>query len=762
MDTVSTHNESRSRWSALKRELREFFLNNPESDDRFRDEIRTLSVRGLRVSSALAITAILCYMVISLASGRKLDFTQGIDNSVSIADKLVMIGIIMVAFGCSFTEFGRKYARPILGISVFLAGVASVFDDVVNQNTDFSTGYLAMFLMLVVGTMPYRAIQTLFLGGVIWATYPVVLTLGASMVDLDALDVENSQRIFMGVMVLLGTGMSGTMYANRYRSFRHREDLREAKDRISEQADRLEEMDRLKARFFANLSHEFRTPLTLMLGPVEDALQGHSGPISHRLSEHLKIARRNGNRLKRLINQLLDLSRLEAGRLKLDEGMYDIVTFTRTLTSSFSSLAETKSIQLVFNTDVERLVMAYDADKIEKVLTNLLSNALKFTPEHGKVLVSMTKNGESVVIVVKDTGPGIPEDQVPLVFNRFYQMETTTSNVQAGTGIGLAIVRELTHLHDGTIHLESEEGFGSSFKITLPVRELSEEQAIEGVHVAIDADEIDDDFEVIELEEEEIPPVADDAALVLIADDNDDVRAYLKTHLETRYRIAEARNGIEVLDLLKEELPSLVLSDVMMPGMDGHEVCKIIKSDERTNHIPVVLITARASEESRREGLELGADDYLFKPFNASDLMVRVENLIEIRRVLKERFSGEYVLKPTEISVKSAEAEFLERLQVVVEDHIGDTNFGVDWLASEVGMSTRQLQRRIQASLGLSAAGFIRTLRLERAAQLLQAKSGTVSEIVYQVGFTDANHFSRLFKQTFGITPSLYSRQAND
>jgi len=438
------------------------------------------------------------------------------------------------------------------------------------------------------------------------------------------------------------------------------------------------------------------------------------------------------------------------------------VTFTRTLTSSFSSLAETKSIQLSFNTDVERLVMAYDADKIEKVLTNLLSNALKFTPEHGKVLVTMTKDGESVVIVVKDTGPGIPEDQVSLVFDRFYQMKTTTSNVQVGTGIGLAIVRELTHLHYGTIDLESEEGFGSSFKVTLPVRELSEEEAIEGVHVAIDVDENDVDFEGLEFEEEELPGVADDAPLVLIADDNDDVRAYLKTHLESRYRISEARNGIEALELLKEELPSLVLSDVMMPGMDGHEVCKLIKSDERTNHIPVVLITARASEESRREGLELGADDYLFKPFNASDLMVRVENLIEIRRVLKGRFSKEYVLKPTEITVKSAEAEFLERLQVVVEEHIGDTNFGVDWLASEVGMSTRQLQRRIRASLGLSAAGFIRTLRLERAAQLLQAKSGTVSEIVYQVGFTDANYFSRLFKHTFEITPSEYSRQAND
>ncbi len=763
MDPVSAHIESQPRWSAFIRGVRTFFIDNPEDDARFRELIQDLSVRGLRVCSVLAVTTILFYMVINVfVMGRTPTWTEGVDGSVSIADKLVMIIVVATVFGFSFTDFGFKYGRTILGIGVFIASVATVSDDFLNQNTDFTTGWLALFLILAVGTMPFRAIQTLTLGILMWVLYPLILTYGPYLVDVDAIHVERMQRVFMGIMVMLGTGISGTLYANRYRLFRHREDLREAKDRISEQAQRLEELDRLKARFFANLSHEFRTPLTLMLGPVEDALQGHSGPISYRLSQHLIIARRNGVRLKRLIDELLDLSRLEEGRMELDEGNYDIVTFARTLVSSFSSLAETKSIQLSFSSDADRLVMAFDADKIEKVLTNLLSNALKFTPEHGKILVSIKEDDGMVAITTKDTGPGIPSDQIPLVFNRFHQMEGETSDRQVGTGIGLAIVQELTHLHGGTVHLESELGFGSSFMVTLPVRRLSDEQAIAAPHLYDDVDERDTDFEIIDVETEGLSGVSADAPLVLIADDNDDVREYLKGHLETRYRIAEAKNGLEATELLKEELPSLVLSDVMMPGMDGHELCKFIKSDERTSHIPVVLITARATEESRREGLESGADDYLFKPFNASDLMVRVENLIEIRRVLKERFSGEYVIKPTGITVKSAEAEFLERLQTVVEERIGDTNFGVDWLASEVGISTRQLQRRIRASLGLSAAGYIRTLRLQRAGQLLQARTGTVSEIAYAVGFMDANYFSRLFRQTFGVTPSDYGRNTGD
>jgi len=402
--------------------------------------------------------------------------------------------------------------------------------------------------------------------------------------------------------------------------------------------------------------------------------------------------------------------------------------------------------------------MAFDADKMEKILTNLLSNALKFTPAHGKVYVSVDEEaGGTAIIAVRDTGRGIAADELALVFDRFHQSSSSESDIQAGTGIGLALVKELTLLHDGTIDVESDEGFGSTFTLRIPIKEAEERAEPYRRSSKLELSDLKFASSLDEEDAEEIPSVPADAPLVLIADDNDDVRTYLRSHLEKRYRIVEAVDGKEAIEFLQDELPALVLSDVMMPSMDGHEVCRIIKSHERTNHIPVVLVTARASAESRREGLESGADDYLFKPFNATDLMIRVENLIEIRRVLKDRYSGEYVLKPTDITVKSAEAEFLEQLQEIVETHIGDTNFGVEWLASEAAVSPRQLQRRLRTSLGLSVAGYIRTLRLERAAQLLEARAGTVSEVAYRVGFLDANYFSRLFKQTFSVSPSEFS-----
>lgn len=562
-------------------------------------------------------------------------------------------------------------------------------------------------------------------------------------------------------MAIIATVISGNLYHNRFLAYRHRADLKEAGLRIAEQADRLQELDRIKARFFANLSHEFRTPLTLMLGPVEDALLGHSGPISTRLQRQLQIAKRNGRRLKQLINQLLDLSRLEAGRMELDLGMYDMIKFSRTTVSSFLSLAETRDIALTFHADCDDLIMAFDSDKMDKILTNLLSNAIKFTPPHGKVRLSIdVVEGNQALISVKDTGPGIPEDQRTQVFDRFYQIGSGGSDVQAGTGIGLALVKELTELHDGTISLETDEGFGSTFSLRLPIRRLTGDRSQPTTNAILDSDVRDHELLLEMLDEDREETAPEDAPLVLVADDNDDVRTYLRGHLEKKYRVVEARDGNEAIRLLDDELPALVISDVMMPGKDGHEVCRIIKEDERTNHIPVVLVTARASDESRREGLESGADDYLFKPFNATDLMIRVENLIEIRRILRERFSGEFVLKPANIAVKSAEVEFLERLQEVIEEHIGDTSFGVEWLASEVGISPRQLQRRLRASLRLSAAGYIRTLRLERAAQLLDARAGTVSEISYKVGFLDANYFSRLFRQTFGMPPSEYAQRS--
>jgi len=759
VESTPSHIETpRSRFRTLARRIVDFLFENPERDPYFREEMQALARRGLRLCCVLGALMILFYFGMKIRSGRMIDLTQGIEGSVSGWDKFVMLTLIAIGFGASFTRFGTRHARLIVGIIILMAGFATVIDDFTNQNTAFATGWLAVILIVPIGIMPYRALHAFLLGLAMSFIYPIVLTYGPALTGLPEIHIVSSQKLFMWIMAIIATVISGNLYHNRFRAYRHRADLKEAGKHIAEQADRLQELDRIKARFFANLSHEFRTPLTLMLGPVEDALQGQSGPISARLQLQLQMARRNGKRLKQLINQLLDLSRLEAGRMELEAGMYDMITFSRAIVSSFMSLAETRDIALTFHAESEELIMAFDSDKVEKILTNLLSNAIKFTPRHGKVRLSVdVVDGNQALICVKDTGTGISEVQRTHVFDRFYQVGSGESVVQAGTGIGLALVKELTELHDGTISLETDEGFGSTFSLRLPIRLLEDGGSRPTATAILDSDVRDHELSVETLVDDVEETAPEDAPLVLVADDNDDIRAYLRGHLEKHYRVVEARDGNEAIRLLDDELPALVLSDVMMPGKDGHEVCRIIKGDERTNHIPVVLVTARASAESRRQGLEMGADDYLFKPFNATDLMIRVENLIEIRRILRERFSGEYILKPTDVAVKSAEAEFLERLQNVVEERIGDTNFGVEWLASEVGISPRQLQRRLRASLGLSAAGYIRILRLERAAQLLDARNGTVSEIAYKVGFLDANYFSRLFRQTFGMPPSEYA-----
>ncbi len=371
------------------------------------------------------------------------------------------------------------------------------------------------------------------------------------------------------------------------------------------------------------------------------------------------------------------------------------------------------------------------------------------------------------MITLTDTGQGIPPEELPHVFDRFHQVDGSTTRVHEGTGIGLALTRELVRLHGGTIEVESKVGFGATFTVRLPQGTehlkpgdiVSEEEIEEPVPPRPDVGEPAPDPVPVEAEGEPPEPRAvllDNAPTVLIVEDNADMRAYLRGHLETRYRVVETPDGQAGLEAARTIKPDLVLSDVMMPRLDGYALCRALKAEASLSHIPVVLLTARADDESRLEGLGLGADDYLTKPFNAEELLVRVENLIEIRRHLRARFSSEVRVGPSEVIVPAAEAVFLERVRVVVEDRLDDSTFGVEILADEVGLSKRQLQRKLRASTQLSVAGYIRSMRLERAAQLLHQRSGTVSEVAYKVGFRSVDHFSKLFRQIYGVPPSQY------
>ncbi len=541
-------------------------------------------------------------------------------------------------------------------------------------------------------------------------------------------------------------------------------------------AEHLAEVDRLKSRFFANISHEFRTPLTLISGPLNGMLAEEK---EEKKRQSLSMMQRNSQRLLRLINQLLDLSKLEAGAIELHATRMNIVPFVKGIANSFESSAGLRGISVEVVNDREEIEVYCDRDMVEKILTNLLSNAFKFTPEGGRVEVQLSSSpvdatanlregvsgggGGWFELSVSDTGIGIPPDQLDKVFDRFFQVDASQTREHEGSGIGLALVKELVDLHHGTIQVHSEVGRGTSFTVRLPLgrSHLKDDEIIE----APASDEpplhkvyvLDADKPFQELAEEPgFEKAKGEKSIVLIVEDNADVRAYIKDYLVSAYQVAEARDGEEGIEKALEIIPDIIISDVMMPKKDGYEVCRALKLDEKTSHIPIILLTAKAASENKIEGLEIGADDYLIKPFEPKELLARVKNLIDLRRKLRERFRVSVPLKPGEIAVASMDDAFLQRAKAVAEGRMADEKFNVEEFATELCMSRSQLHRKLTALTNLAASDFIRYLRLHRAVDLLKNGTGTISEIAYGVGFADPSHFSRSFHRQFGVTPSEF------
>jgi signal transduction histidine kinase/DNA-binding NarL/FixJ family response regulator/streptogramin lyase len=537
------------------------------------------------------------------------------------------------------------------------------------------------------------------------------------------------------------------------------------------QAEKLKDLDRTKSQFFANISHEFRTPLTLIRGPIE---QLRSGTFKGDRSEIYDMVGRNTDRLLRLVNQLLDLSRLDAGQRRLHPKKGDIAEAIRTIAASFESLAARRSIIFEVNALVGPIRGSFDQEVLEQVLTNLLSNAFKFTPDGGMVLLDIRQstidNRHSLELSISDTGVGIPPEALDKVFDRFYQVDASQTREQEGTGIGLALTKELIDLHGGTIAVTSQPGKGTTFtvqlRIDLPesegqpgsvVLEQRKHEAHEDLTSGLSAeDQLPTTDDQRPSTDDWRPPTEDPLPIVLVIDDNRDMRRYIRRQLEDHYRVIEASNGKDGLELAKSKTPDLVVSDVMMPKMDGFEVCRRLKSDVTTSHIPVVLLTAKAGDGHKLEGLETGADDYVVKPFDAKELKARLKNLHSQRIRMREAYRRELVVQPTGVKVESMDEQFLKKVFETIETRMSDPKLGPDVLARAAAVSRMTLHRKLKAITGMSAGELIRDLRLQRAHSLLQQKAGTVSEIAYQVGFNNLSHFARLFKGKFGILPSVY------
>jgi signal transduction histidine kinase/DNA-binding response OmpR family regulator len=591
----------------------------------------------------------------------------------------------------------------------------------------------------------------------------------------------------------------GVLYSIR-RSEKNRDRHKHQAELEHVEAEKLREVDQMKSRFFANISHEFRTPLTLILGPIRKwRVETSRRDVSTKeMDNDFEMMERNAQRLLRLINQLLDLSKLEGGAMKLRASRGNIVPFVKGLASSFESSADVRRVAVSIHADRDEIEVCFDKDKMEKILTNLLSNAFKFTPEGGDVRVEI-RNPQSAIqnhieITIADTGIGIPSDELPRVFDRFYQVDSSQTREHEGSGIGLALTKELVELHHGTISVRSEVGKGTEFTVRLPLgrEHLKDEEVVEGgerqpttesLRIPLERDEVrhgkkdetSTDGRAISHPDQIVPPSRiphesgildsgtsslestprnDGKPLVLVVEDNADVRAYMREYLVTDYDVQEAHDGAEGIEKAREIIPDLIISDVMMPKKDGYELCKALKLDEKTSHIPIILLTAKAGTENKIEGLETGADDYLTKPFDAKELLVRVKNLIDLRRKLRERFSVGQVLKPGDIAVISIDDAFLQKAMAVVEQRMGDEEFGVEQLRDELGMSRTQLHRKLTALTNQSAGDFIRYMRLQRAKQLLEQDAGNISEIAYQVGFNSVAYFTKCFREQFGVVPS--------
>jgi signal transduction histidine kinase/ligand-binding sensor domain-containing protein/DNA-binding response OmpR family regulator len=522
-----------------------------------------------------------------------------------------------------------------------------------------------------------------------------------------------------------------------------------------QEAMRMHELDMMKIKFFTNVSHEFRTPLTLILTPLEKMLRQSSEPAQQ---QQFQVIQRNARRLLSLVNQLLDFRKLEVQEVKFNPSEGDIVAFIRETVYSFSDLSEKKDIRLDFHTDVAALETIFDQDKLEKILFNLLSNAFKFTPEHGAVTVTVsllpTEGGGQLTIRVQDTGIGIPVDKQEKIFERFFQHELPKSIVNQGSGIGLSITREFVKIHGGTISVHSDPGQGSTFTVTLLLHDV----------MRIEAGKVSQEIEGQATEEEVRHPVSvpdgDDMGkkpILLLVEDNEDFRFYLKDNLKLDYQVLEAPNGREGWKKVQEQLPDLVVSDIMMPEMNGIELCRRIKNDQRVSHIPVILLTARAAEEQKLEGFRTGADDYITKPFNFEILASRIRNLVARREKFHQAFPRQLDVRASELQITPLDEKFIQNAIKSVENNIASPEFSVEDLSRELGISRAHFYKKIIALTGKSPLEFIRTIRLQQAAQLLEKSQLTVAEVAYRVGFNNPKYFARYFKEQYDVLPSAYA-----
>ncbi|MEM1325694.1 MAG: ATP-binding protein [Bacteroidota bacterium] len=656
---------------------------------------------------------------------------------------LCLLGLLN--YSASYVELNRFYPKGVKLIQYWLLGKFVL----VLLETPFVSYYLPYWLISVIRPLQIlTTFITIFIPIILWvvakrrgskmANYlliaMVVFVIGSTFHTLAPFTdwygrsdhplitsyILYASFILMLILLAIGTGA--------------RMNLLKAK---KAQADQLKHLDALKTSFYTNITHEFRTPLTLIKGRTEQIIGNE---------DKKKMVQDNADRLLTLINQLLDLSKLEYDTIPLQLIQADTIRYLRYLTNAFHSTAQRQQISLVFSSIESELIMDFDKDKVQQVVTNLIANALKFTPEHGSIAVSATRKNRSLIIAVQDTGIGIEAAELPFIFDRFHRASNV--NAFAGTGVGLALVKELVKVMDGNVEVQSTLHEGSTFMVTLPIRNNApiENLVLESSLTKVLPEAIS---ELIKSKETLLR--------LLIIEDNPDVVLYLQALLEKQYEVLVTRDGEQGIKVALEQIPDIIISDVVMPKKDGIEVVKTLKTDVRTSHIPIVLLTARSDQKGKLEGLQAGADAYLLKPFDKEELFIRLQTLVTIRQQLLAKYQN---LQQTTAVKETATTDdpnlaFLQQLKTVVQDNLSNDNFKVNpHLCRAMTMSRPQLFRKMKALLDLSPSVYIRKMRLQKAKELLETKDLKIAEIADQVGYKDAAHFAKNFSNEFGELPS--------
>ena len=532
---------------------------------------------------------------------------------------------------------------------------------------------------------------------------------------------------------------------------------------------RIKDLDEIKSKFFANISHEFRTPLSLITGPIEHAARlkrsanARSDAPIEITPKTFTIIKNNTKRLQTLVDQLLDLSKIESGHVHLSLVQGSIVKFVRSIAASFESMAERQNISLHMSFPQEWHGAFYDKDKLEKIITNLLSNAFKYTPDGGSVSIAMVINGSHYTIEIGDTGKGIQQKDLKKIFDRFYRIEGSEAK---GSGIGLALTKELIDLHNGQIHVDSTIGQGTTFKIRMPHTPTGLPEAISvytsgqvvgesKMHVGAEIlEDTSDEFE------SNMAPSLAEKPVVLVVEDNSDLQEFIGQILSHNYQVLKASDGMQGERMAYEHVPEIIISDVMMPKKDGYELCHDLKSNTKTSHIPIIMLTAKAGHSNKMEGLTLGADAYLTKPFNEDELLIKMRNLLDLRKNLWEHYKSLDLAILPDLDMVSAEDKFMQSVIQAIKENIDNERLSVEELARHVGFSRSQLHRKLKAITNKSANQFIVEIRLNEAHRMLERQLGSVSEIAYSVGYSNMSYFTKSFKDKFGILPSKINTHA--